>query len=164
MYTYVADSPIGPFRPDLEAYRLTGTSGIDGDSFVHILAAFVKDSPEDLVSDPFSFRSTPGTYGQEVWFLPMRKAIVDGEGHLHLAYWKQNDLAKGDEIKVDPSQSTVAFPPGQTDSNPLIGWRRPAILFRFRLIRTGVRFPWLDSMKTRKGVVELNSILIWTRG
>jgi hypothetical protein len=95
VYTYVAESPMGPFHPDLGAYRLTGTSGIDGNSYIHILAAFVKDSPEDLVSDPFSFNSSPGTDGQGTWFLPMRKAVVDSAGHLHLAYWKQNDLAKG---------------------------------------------------------------------
>ncbi len=164
VYTYVADSPIGPFRPDLGAYRLTGTSGIDGDSFVHILAAFVKDSPEDLVSDPFSFRSTPGTYGQDVWFLPMRKAIVDGEGHLHLAYWKQNDLAKGDEIKVDPSLSTVAFPPGQTDSNPLIRVETTGDSVSIQTDKNWRSFPWLDSMKTRKGVVELNQYFDLDKG
>jgi len=85
VYTLVSDNPTGPFRPDLPAYRLTGTSGIDGDSFVHILAAFVKDSPEDLVSDPFSFNSTTGTDGRDVWFLPMRRAVVDDQGIFTLA-------------------------------------------------------------------------------
>lgn len=127
VYTYVADSPMGPFRPDFPAYRLTGTSGIDGDSFVHVLAAFVKDSPDDLVSDPFSFRSTPGTYGQDVWFLPMRKAVVDDQGHLHLAYWKQNDLAKGDEVKIDASQNVVVFPPGKPKPAPSCGFKPPRI-------------------------------------
>lgn len=164
VYTYVADSPTGPFRPDLNAYRLTGTSGIDGDSFVQILAAFVKDSPEDLVSDPFSFRSTSGTDGQGVWFLPMRKAIVDGEGHLHLAYWKQNDLAKGDEIKVDPSQNTVAFPPGQTDSNPLIRVASSGDSVAIQTDKNWRSFQWLDSMKTRKGVVELNQYFDLDKG
>ena len=103
VYTYVADSPMGPFRPDMAAYRLTGTSGIDGDYYIHVLAAFVKDSPDNLVSDPFTFMSSPGTDGRGVWFLPMRKAIVDDHGHLRLAYWKQNDLAKGSEVKVDPT-------------------------------------------------------------
>ena len=45
VYTYVSDSPMGPFRPDLDAYRLSGTSGIEGNSFVHILDAFVQDGP-----------------------------------------------------------------------------------------------------------------------
>ena len=71
VYTYVADSLTGPFRPDMDAYRLTGTSGIDGNYYIHVLACFVKDSPEDLVSDPFTFRSSSGTDGQGTWFLPM---------------------------------------------------------------------------------------------
>ncbi len=155
---------MGPFRPDISAYRLTGTSGIDGDSFVHVLAAFVKDSPDPLVSDPFSFSSTTGTDGQGVWFLPMRNAIVDKEGHLRLAYWKQNDLAKGDEIKIDPSQYTVAFPPGQTDSNPII---RVATTSDSVVVHTDKNwrpFSWLNSMKTRKGVVVLNQYFDLDKG
>ena len=80
VYTYVADSPVGPFHPDLPAYRLTGTSGIDGDTFVHVLVAFVKDSPEDLVSDPFSFRSTSGTDGEEFGSFRCARRLSTGKG------------------------------------------------------------------------------------
>ena len=73
-------------------------------------------SPE---SDPFPFRSTSGNDGQVVYFLPMPKAIVDMEGQLHLGYWKQNDLAKGEVINVDFGKNAVAFPLGQTDTNPI---------------------------------------------
>jgi hypothetical protein len=164
VYTYVADSPTGPFRPDMPAYHLTGTSGIDGDGFVQILAAFVKDSPEDLVSVPFSFRSTPGTDGRDVWFLPMRKAVVDAQGHLHLAYWKQNDLAKGSEIKVDPKQNTVVFPYGQTESSPIV---RVAATSDSLVVHTDKNwrpFPWLDSAKSRKSVVVLNENFNFDKG
>ena len=164
VYTYVADSPMGPFRPDLPAYRLTGTSGIDGNVYVHILAAFVKYSVDPLVSDPFSFGSTAGTDGQGVWFLPMRKAVVDKEGHLHLAYWKQNDLAKGNEIRVDPSQSTVAFPPGQTDSNPIIRVATTSDSVVVHTDKAWRPFPWLNSTKTRKGVVVLNKYFDLDKG
>jgi len=155
VYTYVSDSPTGPFRPDLPAYRLTGTSGMDGTNMVHILTAFVKDSPEDLVSDPFTFR-VAGTDGQGTWFLPMRKAVVDSSGHLRLAYWKQNDLAKGSEIAADASQNTAVFPPGQTAANPIVkvsGAKDSLLVFPDKNWR---EFPWLDSTKTRKGVVVLN--------
>jgi hypothetical protein len=155
---------MGPFRPDLPAYRLTGTSGIDGNVYVHILAAFVKYSVDPLVSDPFSFGSTAGTDGQGVWFLPMRKAVVDKEGHLHLAYWKQNDLAKGNEIKVDPSQSTVAFPPGQTDSNPIIRVATTSDSVVVHTDKAWRPFPWLNSTKTRKGVVVLNKYFDLDKG
>lgn len=164
VYTYVADSPTGPFRPDLPAYRLTGTSGIDGDGFVQVLAAFVKDSPEDLVSVPFSFRSTPGTDGRDVWFLPMRKAIADQQGHLRLAYWKQNDLAKGDEIKIDPRHNTVAFPPGQTESNPVIRVASTSNSVEVHTDKSWRPFSWLNSAKARKGVVVLNQFFDFDKG
>ncbi len=164
VYTYVADSPMGPFRPDMGAYRLTGTSGIDGDYYIHILSAFVKDAPEDLVSDPFSFMSSPGTDGRGTWFLPMRKVAVDSQGHLHLAYWKQNDLAKGDEIKIDPAQNTVAFPPGQTDSNPIIRVAATADSLVVHPDKPWRPFSWLDARSTRKGVALLNQFFDLDKG
>lgn len=164
VYTYVADLPTGPFHPDLPAYRLTGTSGIDGDGFVHVLAAFVKDSREDLVSDPFSFRSTPGTDGRGVWFLPMRKVIVDGEGHLRLAYWKQNDLAKGDVIPVDTGEHTVAFPPGQTDANGIIRAESAKDSLIIATDKAWRNFSWLNAAKSRKGVVLLSKYFDLEKG
>jgi hypothetical protein len=156
VYTYVADSPTGPFRPDLAAYRLTGTSGIDGDYYVHILSCFVKDSPEDLVSDPFSFRSSPGTDGQGTWLLPLRRAIVDSQGHLRLAYWSKNDLAKGSPLEIDAAQSVVAFPPGQTAANPIIKIAGDRDNLLLHTDKPWKPFPWLDADKTRKAVAVLN--------
>lgn len=164
VYTYVADSPMGPFHPDLDAYRLSGTSGIDGDVYVNILAAFVKYSPERLVSAPFSFQSTPGTAGRGVWFLPMRKAIVDAQGHLRLAYWKRNDLAKGEELKIDASQNTVVFPPGQTNSDPIIKLAATSNSITVGTEKNWRPFPWLNSMKLRKGVVVLNQYFDLNKG
>jgi hypothetical protein len=156
VYTYVADSPTGPFHPDMEAYRLTGTSGIDGDTYIHVLTAFVKDSPEHLVSEPFTFMSSPGTDGNGVWFLPMRKAVVDAKRHLHLAYWNGNDRAKGEEVKLDTSQRTVIFPPGQTEDNPLIRVSAEEHALTVHTDKPWRSISWLDPAKTRKGVVVLN--------
>ncbi|PYR95459.1 MAG: hypothetical protein DMG16_30270 [Acidobacteria bacterium] len=156
VYTYVADSLTGPFRPDMDAYRLTGTSGIDGNYYIHVLACFVKDSPEDLVSDPFTFRSSSGTDGQGTWFLPMRKAVVDAQGHLRLGYWKQNDLAKGSEVLADASQNVVTFPPGQTESNPIVRVAATKDSVTVHTDKSWRGIPWLESDKTRKAVVVLN--------
>jgi len=156
VYTYVADSLTGPFRPDMGAYRLTGTSGMDGNYYVHILAGFVKDSPQDLVSDPFTFRSTTGTDGHGTWFLPMRKAVVDRQGHLRLAYWEQNDLAKGNEIEVDATRNLVAFPPGQTASNPIVRVAATGDSLTVETDKAWRAFDWLESDKTRKAVVLVN--------
>jgi hypothetical protein len=156
VYTYVADSPWGPFLPDLEAYRLTGTSGIDGNYYVHVLACFVKDSPEDLVSDPFAFRTTTGTDGQGTWLLPMRKAIVDLQGHLRLAYWPKNDLVKGKEIRVEAAENSVVFPPGQTPANPIVTVAGNNDHLLLHTDKNWRPFPWLEADKTRKAIAVLN--------
>ena len=164
VYTYVADSPMGPFRPDLDAYRLCGTSGIDGDYYVDILAAFVKDCPEPLISAPFSFRGTRGTDGNGVWFLPMRKAVVDRQGHLRLAYWEQNNLAKGAALEVEPAQSMVVFPPGQTASNPFVRVANNQDSLLVSTDRSWRDFPQLDATRMRRGVVVLNTRFDLDRG
>ena len=158
VYTYVADSPTGPFRPDLDAYRLTGTSGIDGRYYVHVLSCFVKDSPENLVSDPFTFGfgGNPETDGQGTWFLPMRKAIVDSNGHLRLAWWAGNDLLKGKETQVDTSQNLVLFPPGQTAQNPIVTVDGAQGAVHVATDKSWRPFPWLESGKTRKAIVVLS--------
>jgi len=163
VYTFVADSPTGPFRPDLNAYRLSGTSGIDGTPMVQILSAFVKDSPEDLVSAPFTFRY-PGTDGHGTWFLPMRKAVADSQGHLRLAYWNQNDLAKGKEISADASKHTVVYPPGQRTSDPIVRVTGTAGALNVHTDKSWREYPWLDASKTRKSVVLLNQIFDLDKG
>lgn len=156
VYTYVADSPTGPFRPDLEAYRLTGTSGIDGNYYVHILACFVKDSPEDLVSDPFTFRNSTATDGQGTWLLPMRKAIADPQGHLRLAYWPKNDLVKGKEIRLNAAENSVVFPPGQSAANPIVTVAGSDDHLLVHTDKNWRPFPWLEADKTRKAIAVLN--------
>jgi len=156
VYTYVGDSPMGPFKPDLDAYRLTGTSGIDGNGFISILSAFVKDSPELLVTEPLSLRTTVGTIGEGVWFLPMRRAFVDERGHLRLGYWKQNDLAKGSEIPINAGENTVLFPAGQTSTNALVTTAGAADSITLKTDKDWRAFPWLDRSKSRKAVTVLN--------
>jgi hypothetical protein len=153
--TYTSDSLMGPFRPDMDAYRLTGTSGSDTGRQVHILSSFVKDSPEDLISDPFTFRAS-GTDGHGTWFEPMRKAVIDSKGHLRLGYWKQNDLAKGKEIPADAAKNIVVFPPGQRESDPIVkvAGTQDSLLVYPDKPWTG--FPWLDSTGSRTAVVLLD--------
>jgi sucrose-6-phosphate hydrolase SacC (GH32 family) len=155
MFTFVADSAAGPFKPDMGAYRLSGTSGIDGTNMIQILSAFVKDSPEDLISAPITFRY-PGTDGHGTWFLPMRKAVVDGQGHLHLGYWKQNDLAKGAEIAADPTKTVVVFPPGQRDADPIVKVAGTQDSLTLATDKPWRAYPWLESDKSRKAVAVLN--------
>jgi hypothetical protein len=92
MYTLVSDGPQGPFRPDAEAYRLCGTSG----KTVTWLAAWARAKDELLISNYASFSS-------DKWrpsMLPLRKPVVDKDGHLRLGWWKGNEALKGKPLTL----------------------------------------------------------------
>ena len=164
VYTYVADSPMGPFRPDIAAYRLTGTSGIDGDSFVHVLAAFVKDSPEPLVSDPFSF-SVDAWNRWTGCVVPSHAQSDCGQGRASPScLLEQNDLAKGDEIKIDPESIHRCISPGQTDSNPIIRVAAAGDSIAVHTDKNLAAVPLAQLREEPQGRcgIEL-STLIWTR-
>ena len=76
MYTLVGDGPRGPFRPDAEAYRLCGTTS----KTVTWLAAWARAKDELLISNYASLSSDIG----RPWMLPLRRPVVDKDGHLRL--------------------------------------------------------------------------------
>ena len=92
MYTMVADSPRGPFRPDVDAYQLCGSVN----KCVTWLAAWVRGNNELLISNSVSMRP----HIEMTWLLPLRKAVVDKSGHLHLGWWKGNEALKGKPIPL----------------------------------------------------------------
>jgi hypothetical protein len=86
MYTFVADNPRGPFRPDAEAFRLCGNSG----KFVAWLAAWARGKDELLISNYSSMQ-----HGERApWMLALRKPVVDKDGHLRMGWWKGNEALK----------------------------------------------------------------------
>lgn len=103
LYTFVSDSPEGPFKPDKEAFRLCGFDRLEGRVFIQNLAAFARGKDELLISNAVD---AGGAY--DIWLLPLRKAVVDDMGHLRLAYWEQNDYVKGREIHVTPEKFHVS--------------------------------------------------------
>jgi len=102
MWTFVADHPRGPFRPDLEAFRLSGTSDKPN---IQWLAAWARGkNGERLISN---YASMP-TYGRKKpWLLPLRKAIVDKGGHLRMGWWPGNEALKGESLSL--KKNTVAL-------------------------------------------------------
>ncbi|MCX6872779.1 MAG: GH32 C-terminal domain-containing protein [Verrucomicrobia bacterium] len=93
MYTFVADNPRGPFRPDAEAFRLCGNSG----KFVAWLAAWARGKDELLISNYASMQ-----HGEKApWMLPLRKPVVDKDGHLRMGWWKGNEALKGRPLTID---------------------------------------------------------------
>ena len=104
--TFVADEPSGPFRPDYHALRLNGYSGR---MIVMIWAGYCR-LPDQLlltnyIVDPRSTRADP-----VFWHAPLKKAVVDKDGHLRMGYWRGNDAIKGDPIPIQPRNCTQVFP------------------------------------------------------
>ena len=96
MFTFVADSPRGPFRPDADAYHLCGGS----QKFCSLLAAWVRGNNEILISNYASMLPNLNS----PWMLPLRKPVVDKDGHLHLGWWKGNEALKGQPLVIDKQQ------------------------------------------------------------
>ena len=93
IYVFVGDSPSGPFRPDLERFRLTGTSRRNITWLGHtlhveddlLLALWLSTGQHhDLPSDNF-------TVG------PLKRLVCE-DGHLRLRYWPGNERGKGDPL------------------------------------------------------------------
>ncbi len=93
LYTFAGESPRGPFKPDLESFRLTGASRRNVTWLGHtvrapeglLLALWLSAQPEfDLPSDNFGIG-------------PLKRLSCEN-GHLRLRYRENNDRAKGAEI------------------------------------------------------------------
>lgn len=105
VYTFVADSPISPFRPCLPRYRLCGSSKADEWPGVQWLASFGRgEGDEVLITNYITAGYSPtrcfiglNTY---VWLLPIKKAVIDAQGCLNMGYWPTNDRLKGDPITL----------------------------------------------------------------
>lgn len=92
LYTFVADDVRGPYRPDTEAFRLCGFDRMNR-VFIENLAAFCRVGDEVLVSNAVMAGGR-----DDVWLIPLRRAQVDGDGHLRLHWWEGNEALKGEEI------------------------------------------------------------------
>jgi len=90
MYVFTADDARGPFTPDVEAYRLCGSSTQN----ISWLAAWCRGNGEILISN---YASMPPD-DRSPWMLPFRKAVIDHHGHLRMGWWEGNNQLKGPEI------------------------------------------------------------------
>lgn len=104
VYTLIGDTPRGPFRADAPAYRLCGNSG----RWVALWARFCPTESEVLVNgymyDGYTYETG------NTWLPPIKKAQVDANGHLRLAYWDGNEALKGQPVAVNFTSCKQAFP------------------------------------------------------
>lgn len=108
VYTLIADTPRGPFRPDAAAYRLCGNST----RWVALWARFCR-TDADLLVNGYMYSGYTYETG-ETWLPPLKRAVVDSGGHLRLGYWKGNDALKGASAKIDLSTCRQVYP-GESD-------------------------------------------------
>ena len=90
-YMFKSRDPKGPFRPDVEAYRLLGNK----DQLATHFSRFYRRGDELLVNHHSYDRSG------RIWLAPLKRAVVDKEGHMRLGYWQGNEAVKGKEIGID---------------------------------------------------------------
>jgi len=104
VYTLVGDTPVGPFRADAAAYRLCGNST----RWVALWARFCPTETELLVN---GYMYSGYTYETgETWLPPLKRAVVDANGHLRLGYWKGNDVLQAVPLNVDGGQFRKVYP------------------------------------------------------
>lgn len=113
VYTLVSDHWNGPFRPDSQAYRLCGASGYSGVIGVQWLASFGRGRDNELLITNYltdgvkNYSRFWGRFGW-VWFLPIKKAIIDPDGHLRMGYWRDNERLKGESLT--PGRVALIYP------------------------------------------------------
>ena len=104
VYTLTGDSPRGPFRPDAAAYRLSGNSHRS----VHLWARPCRADDQLLASsylyDGYGYRMGA------VWLPPLKRFVVDDDGHLRLAYWEANEALKGNSVDFNLDQFVQLYP------------------------------------------------------
>ncbi len=116
MFTFVSDEPCGPFRPDLEAFRLCGNSldlaevgGTRGAVGVQTLGCFGRGKDGELLLTNY----TPtlwGSAGEKICLTPLKRAVVDQGGHLRMGYWPGNEAMKGRKLAIEMSDCARLHP------------------------------------------------------
>lgn len=105
MYTFIGDSPQGPFRPDTTAFRLLGNTRTRSTHFARFY-----ELPDAVLVNHFLF-----TRGLQAWLAPLKRAAVDAEGHLRLTYWSGNEALKGRSVPVVAAEARAADDPAARD-------------------------------------------------
>jgi len=146
--TYISEKPTGPFRPDYPALRLNGYSGRN---LVALWAGYCR-KPDELLLTNYILDQSEDFW----WHAPLKAAVVDEEGHLHMGYWKGNEALKGTELPCDISrvQPAMSMAPKTTSSTltlaaapfPQVRWITPG--------SPNWSYAFLDPpLKTEKGLV-----------
>ena len=99
VFGFVADSPHGPYCPAAKNFALlTSPKGLNATYFARFFPV-----PGAMLVNHHSI-----TRGDERYFAPLKKAVVDDAGALRLMYWEGNEALKGEPISF-PNSSTQQY-------------------------------------------------------
>jgi len=91
MWTLVADNPAGPFRPAKKNYCVMGGSST-------CFTRFYPTNPDGLLVSHYAWNRD----FRNVYFAPLKSAVVDDEGTLRLGWWRGNEKMKHQAVDVKP--------------------------------------------------------------
>lgn len=104
LYTFIGESPYGPFYPDLERFRLAGTTRREVTWLGHtirtpgglLVALWLSHEKNEIPSRNFAIGSL--------------KKLDCTNGHLRLKYWDGTEAARGRRLALDLSAAALAHP------------------------------------------------------
>ena len=127
MFTFVSDGPTGPFRPDLEAFRLCGNShdlaefgGTRGSIGVQTLGCFGRGKDGELLLTNYA-PTLWDSAGEKISLTPLKKAVVDAGGHLRMGYWPGNEAMKGRNIPLELGNCVRVHPTDADEAHIIKG-------------------------------------------
>ena len=95
LYTFIGDTPFGPFYPDREMFRLSGTTRRE----VTWLGHSVK-TPDGFLAALWLSHNTKPDIPSTTFALGSLKKLITDNKHLRLKYWEGTDTEKGKETTV----------------------------------------------------------------
>lgn len=96
LFTFVGDSPLGPFRPDREMFRLAGTSRRSVTWLGHTI-----QTPDGLLLALWlSVRQLHDLPSNTFGIGPLKRLCCEN-GHLRLRWWEGNESAKGPTVPIE---------------------------------------------------------------
>jgi len=111
LYTFVADKPEGPFKPDETMFRLCGASLHDITWLSHTI-----NSPDGLLCATWLNKDQmPDIPSQSFTIAPFKRLLCNEEGHLRLGYWSENDAAKGCQSRLKNVSMVHPIPSVKSD-------------------------------------------------
>ncbi len=115
MYTFIGESPFGPFRPVLEKFRMTGNSRRD----ITWLGHTCRRGSDLLLAQWLSHDHLPEIPSRNFAIAPLKRVLCENK-QLRLGYWESNDA-------LFDKNAPVALQLAETHPHPAVRNERDAV-------------------------------------